>query len=401
MTEAYIFDAVRTPRGKGKKDGALYSVKPVQLVAGLLNALQVRNELDTSQVDDIVLGCVTPVGDQGADIAKTAAMVADWDVSVAGVQLNRFCASGLEAVNMGAMKVRSGFEDLVVVGGVESMSRVPMGSDGGAWVMDPQTNMHSNFVPQGIGADLIATLEGFSRADVDAFALRSQHKAARASADGSFAKSLIPVTDQNGIVLLDHDEFIRGDSTLDGLGKLKPSFEMMGQMGFDATALRVYSHVERIEHVHTPGNSSGIVDGAALMLIGSAAKGKELGLKPRARIVATAVTSTDPTIMLTGPAPATRKALAKAGLAIDDIDLFEVNEAFASVVMKFIKDMGVSEGKVNVNGGSIAMGHPLGATGCAILGTLLDELEKRQLRYGLVTLCVGGGMGIATIIERI
>jgi len=401
MTEAYIFDALRTPRGKGKKDGALYSVKPVQLVAGLLNALQARNGLDTSQVDDIVLGCVTPVGDQGADIAKTAAMVADWDVSVAGVQLNRFCASGLEAVNLGAMKVCSGFEDLVVVGGVESMSRVPMGSDGGAWVMDPETNMHSNFVPQGIGADLIATLEGFSRADVDAFALRSQQKAARASADGSFARSLIPVTDQNGIVLLDHDEFIRGDSTLEGLGKLKPSFEMMGQMGFDATALRVYSHVERIEHVHTPGNSSGIVDGAALMLIGSEAKGKELGLKPRARIVAAAVTSTDPTIMLTGPAPATRKALAKAGLSIDDIDLFEVNEAFASVVMKFMKDMGVSEDKVNVNGGSIAMGHPLGATGCAILGTLLDELEKRQLRYGLATLCVGGGMGIATIIERI
>ncbi|PPV34096.1 acetyl-CoA C-acetyltransferase [Ectopseudomonas oleovorans] len=401
MTEAYIFDAVRTPRGKGKKDGALYSVKPVQLIAGLLNALQTRNDLDTSQVDDIVLGCVTPVGDQGADIAKSAAMVANWDVSVAGVQLNRFCASGLEAVNLGAMKVRSGFEDLVVVGGVESMSRVPMGSDGGAWVMDPETNIHSNFVPQGIGADLIATLEGFSRADVDAFALRSQHKAARASADGSFAKSLVPVTDQNGIVLLDHDEFIRGDSTLEGLGKLKPSFEMMGQMGFDATALRVYSHVERIEHVHTPGNSSGIVDGAALMLIGSAAKGKELGLKPRARIVATAVTSTDPTIMLTGPAPATRKALAKAGLSVDDIDLFEVNEAFASVVMKFMKDMGVSESKVNVNGGSIAMGHPLGATGCAILGTLLDELEKRQLRYGLATLCVGGGMGIATIIERV
>lgn len=401
MTEAYIFDAVRTPRGKGKKDGALYSVKPVQLIAGLLNALQTRNDLDTSQVDDIVLGCVTPVGDQGADIAKTAAMVADWDVSVAGVQLNRFCASGLEAVNLGAMKVRSGFEDLVVVGGVESMSRVPMGSDGGAWVMDPETNIHTNFVPQGIGADLIATLEDFSRADVDAFALRSQHKAARASGNGAFAKSLVPVADQNGIVLLDHDEFIRGDSTLEGLGKLKPSFEMMGQMGFDATALRVYSHVERIEHVHTPGNSSGIVDGAALMLIGSAAKGKELGLKPRARIVATAVTSTDPTIMLTGPAPATRKALAKAGLSIDDIDLFEVNEAFASVVMKFMKDMGVSEDKVNVNGGSIAMGHPLGATGCAILGTLLDELEKRQLRYGLATLCVGGGMGIATIIERI
>ncbi|MCU1716224.1 acetyl-CoA C-acetyltransferase [Pseudomonas sp. 5P_3.1_Bac2] len=401
MTEAFIFDAVRTPRGKGKKDGALYSVKPVDLVAGLLKALQARNNLDTSQVDDIVLGCVTPVGDQGADIAKTAAMVADWDVSVAGVQLNRFCASGLEAVNLGAMKVRSGFEDLVVVGGVESMSRVPMGSDGGAWVMDPATNMHSHFTPQGIGADLIATLEGFSRSDVDNFALRSQQKAARASQTGSFKKSLVPVTDQNGIVLLDHDEFIRGDSTLEGLGKLKPSFEMMGQMGFDSTALQVYSHVEQINHVHTPGNSSGIVDGSALMLIGSAAKGQELGLKARARIVATAVTSTDPTIMLTGPAPATRKALAKAGLSVEDIDLFEVNEAFASVVMKFMQDMGVSEDKVNVNGGSIAMGHPLGATGCAILGTLLDELEQRQLRYGLATLCVGGGMGIATIIERI
>ncbi|MFI8481049.1 acetyl-CoA C-acetyltransferase [Pseudomonas sp. NPDC078700] len=400
MTEAYIFDAVRTPRGKGKKDGALYSVKPVNLIAGLLSALQTRNHLDTSHVDDIVLGCVTPVGDQGADIAKTAAMVADWDVSVSGVQLNRFCASGLEAVNLGAMKIRSGFEDLVVVGGVESMSRIPMGSDGGAWVMDPETNMHTHFTPQGIGADLIATLEGFSRADVDAYALRSQHKAARASADGSFSKSLVPVVDQNGIVLLDHDEFIRGDSTAEGLGKLKPSFEMMGQMGFDGTALRVYSHVERINHVHTPGNSSGIVDGSALMLIGSEAKGRELGLKPRARIVATAVTGTDPTIMLTGPAPATRKALAKAGLNVADIDLFEVNEAFASVVMKFMKDMGVSEDKVNVNGGSIAMGHPLGATGCAILGTLLDELERRELRYGLATLCVGGGMGIATIIER-
>jgi len=401
MTQALIFDALRTPRGKGKADGALHSVKPVNLVAGLMRALRQRCELDTSQVDDVVLGCVTPIGDQGADIAKTAVQVADWDVSVAGVQINRFCASGLEAVNLGAMKVRSGFEELVVVGGVESMSRVPMGSDGGAWVLDPETNLHSHFTPQGIGADLIATLEGFSRQDVDQFALQSQHKAARARAAGAFAKSLVPVQDQNGIVLLDHDEFIRADSTLEGLGNLKPSFEMMGQMGFDATALRVYSHVERINHVHTPGNSSGIVDGAALMLIGSEAKGRELGLKPRARIVATAVTSTDPTIMLTGPAPATRKALAKAGLRVEDIDLFEVNEAFASVVLKFIKDMAIDPAKVNVNGGSIAMGHPLGATGCAILGTLLDELEARGQRYGLATLCVGGGMGIATIIERL
>ncbi|HCF0184808.1 TPA: acetyl-CoA C-acetyltransferase [Pseudomonas aeruginosa] len=401
MTDAFIYDAVRTPRGKGKKDGALHSVKPVNLMAGLLRAVQRRNDLDTTKVDDIVLGCVTPVGDQGADIAKTAALVADWDEQVAGVQINRFCASGLEAVNLGAMKVRSGFEDLVLVGGVESMSRVPMGSDGGAWALDPETNLHTSFVPQGIGADLIATLEGFSRADVDAFALRSQQKAAKACAEGLFGKSLVPVADQNGIVLLDHDEFIRADSTLEGLAALKPSFEMMGQMGFDATALRKYSQVERIEHVHTPGNSSGIVDGASAMLIGSEAKGRELGLKARARIVATAVTSTDPTIMLTGPAPATRKALAKAGLKVEDIDLFEVNEAFASVVMKFMKDMGVAESKVNVNGGAIAMGHPLGATGCIILGTLLDELERRNLRYGLATLCVGGGMGIATIIERV
>ncbi len=400
MSEALIFDAVRTPRGKGKADGALHSVKPVNLLAGLLRALQLRNDLNTAEVDDIVLGCVTPVGDQGADIAKTAAMVADWDVSVAGVQVNRFCASGLEAVNLGAMKIRSGFEDLVVVGGVESMSRVPMGSDGGAWVLDPQTNMHCHFTPQGIGADLIATLEGFTRADVDAFALGSQQKAARARQAGAFRKSLIPVRDQNGCLLLDHDEFIRADSTLEGLGKLKPSFEMIGQMGFDATALRVYSHVERIRHVHTPGNSSGIVDGAAAMLIGSDVKGRALGLRARGRIITTAVTGTDPTIMLTGPAPATRKALSKAGLTVQDIDLFEVNEAFASVVLKFIKDLDVDPLKVNVNGGAIAMGHPLGATGCMILGTLLDELEERQLRYGLATLCVGGGMGIATIIER-
>ena len=401
MTDAWIFDAVRTPRGKGKPDGALYSVKPVDLAAGLLRSLRARNDLDTAEVDDILLGCVTPVGDQGADIAKTAALVAGWDERVAGVQLNRFCASGLEAVNMAAMKVRSGFEDLVVAGGVESMSRVPMGSDGGAWALDPATNLACQFVPQGIGADLIATLEGFSREDVDAFALRSQQKAAQARRDNLFERTLVPVTDQNGLVLLDHDEFIRPDTSLEGLGKLKPSFEMMGQMGFDATALRKYSQVERINHVHTPGNSSGIVDGAALMLVGSEAKGRQLGLAPRGRIIATAVTGSDPTIMLTGPAPATRKALAKSGLSIDDIDLFEVNEAFASVVLKFMKELRVPEEKVNVNGGAIAMGHPLGATGCIILATLLDELERRQLRYGLATLCVGGGMGIATIIERV
>jgi acetyl-CoA C-acetyltransferase len=401
MTEAFIFDAVRTPRGKGKPGGALYSVKPVQLMAGLLSELQVRNHLDTSQVDDIVLGCVTPIGEQGADIARTAALVANWAVEAAGVQINRFCASGLEAVNMGAMKVRSGFEDLVVVGGVESMSRVPMGSDGGAWVLDPQTHLHTHYTPQGIGADLIATVEGFSRHDLDVFALESQRKAARAQQTGAFRKSLVAVKDQNGTLLLDHDEFVRAESTLQGLGALKPSFESLGKRGYDATALRVYSHVERIDHVHTPGNSSGIVDGAAAMLIGSAEKGRELGLRPRARIVAAAVTGTDPTIMLTGPAPAARKALARAGLTLADIDLFEVNEAFASVVLKFIKNTGVDASKVNVNGGAIALGHPLGATGCVILGTLLDELETRQLRYGLATLCVGGGMGIATIIERV
>ncbi|WP_426416808.1 acetyl-CoA C-acetyltransferase [Aestuariirhabdus sp. LZHN29] len=400
-TEAYIFDAIRTPRGKGKRDGSLHTVKPVDLVAGLLRELQQRHDLDTTQIDDIVLGCVTPVGDQGADIAKTAASVADWDVSVAGVQLNRFCASGLEAVNMAAMKVASGWEDLVVCGGVESMSRVPMGSDGGAWVADPATNLHTNFIPQGIGADLIATIEGFSREDVDHFALDSQRKAAAARDGGRFERSLVPVRDQNGIVLLAQDEFIKPQSTMEGLGKLKASFEMMGAMGFDDTALRVYSHIERINHVHTPGNSSGIVDGATTLLIGSGRKGKELGLTPRARIVATAVTSTDPTIMLTGPGPAARKALAKAGMSVEEIDLFEVNEAFASVVLKFIKDMGVDPAKVNVNGGSIAMGHPLGATGAMIMGTVVDELEARGLRYGLCTLCVGGGMGIATIVERV
>ncbi|RRJ84433.1 acetyl-CoA C-acetyltransferase [Aestuariirhabdus litorea] len=400
-TEAFIFDAIRTPRGKGKKDGSLHTVKPVDLVAGLLTELQQRHDLDTSQVDDIVLGCVTPVGDQGADIAKTAASVADWDISVAGVQINRFCASALEALNMGAMKVASGWEDLVVCGGVESMSRVPMGSDGGAWVADPATNIHTDFVPQGIGADLIATIEGFSREEVDRFALGSQQKAAAARDSGRFDRSVVPVTDQNGIVLLARDEFIKPQSTMEGLAQLRPSFEAMGAMGFDDTALRVYSHIERINHVHTPGNSSGIVDGATTVLIGSERKGRELGLTPRARIVATAVTSTDPTIMLTGPAPAARKALARAGMSVDEIDLFEVNEAFASVVLKFIKDMGVDPASVNVNGGSIAMGHPLGATGAMIVGTLIDELEARGQRYGLATLCVGGGMGIATIVERV
>jgi acetyl-CoA C-acetyltransferase len=400
-TEAYIFDAVRTPRGRGKKDGSLHSVKPITLLTTVLHALQERNSLDTAQVDDIVMGCVTAVGDQGADIAKTAALAADWDEKVAGVTLNRFCASGLEAVNLAAMKVRSGWEDMVVAGGVEAMSRVPMGSDGGAWATDPETNLHTGFMPQGIGADLIATLEGFSREDVDGFAVKSQQKAANAWENGYFGKSIIPITDQNGVVILERDEHVRGNTTLESLAGLKPSFQMMGEMGFDGVAREKYHYVEKINHVHHAGNSSGIVDGATAVLIGSEAKGKAMGLTPRARIIATAVTSTDPTIMLTGPAPAARKALEKAGMTADQIDLFEVNEAFASVVMRFQRELSVPDEKVNVNGGAIAMGHPLGATGAMILGTLLDELERRELRYGLATLCVGGGMGIATIIERV
>ncbi|MGR6870974.1 acetyl-CoA C-acetyltransferase [Pseudomonas sp. HK3] len=400
-TDAFIYDAIRTPRGKGKKDGSLHEVKPVSLVVGLMKALEERNKLDTSKVEDVVLGCVTPIGDQGADIAKTAALAAGWDEKVSGVQLNRFCASGLEAVNMAAMKVASGWEDLIVAGGVESLSRIPMGSDGGAWAMDPATNFQTGFVPQGVGADLIATLEGFSRDDVDAFAVNSQIKAAAARKNGKFNKSLIPVTDQNGITILDHDEFIREGTTTADLAKLKPSFQMMGQMGFDDSAKLKYPQVEEINHMHHAGNSSGIVDGAALVLIGNEKIGKELNMKPRARIVSVALTSTEPTIMLTGPGPASLKALDKAGLTVDDIDLFEVNEAFASVVMKFQKDLGVPWEKINVNGGAIAMGHPLGATGAMILGTLLDELEAQEKRYGLATLCVGGGMGIATIIERI
>lgn len=401
-TDAFIYDAIRTPRGKGKKDGSLHTVKPVSLVVGLMKALEERHPtLDTGKIEDVVLGCVTPVGDQGADIAKTATLAAGWDEKVAGMQLNRFCASGLEAVNTAAMKVASGWEDLVVAGGVESMSRIPMGSDGGAWALDPATNIQTNFVPQGIGADLIATLEGFSREDVDAFAVNSQKKAAAAQAAGKFDRSRIPVKDQNGVTILDHDEFIRAETTVEGLSNLKASFQMMGGMGFDDTAKLKYPQVEEINHIHHAGNSSGIVDGAALVLIGNEKIGKELGMKPRARVVSVALTSTDPTIMLTGPAPAARKALDKAGLTAQDIDIYEVNEAFASVVMKFQKELDVPWEKINPNGGSIAMGHPLGATGAMILGTLVDELERTEKRYGLATLCVGGGMGIATIIERV
>ena len=399
--EAFIYDAIRTPRGKGKKDGALHEVKPVNLLAGVLADLQRRSGFDTAAIDDVVMGVVSPVGEQGAVIAKVAALKAGWDFRASGVQVNRFCASGLEAVNLAAQKVRSGWEDLVVAGGVESMSRVPIGADGGAWAQDPETNSATLFVPQGIGADLIATVEGFSRADVDTFALESQQRAAGARAAGYFAHSVVPVKDFLGQTILAEDEFIKPHTTLEGLASLKPAFDQLGSMGFDAVALQRYPQVERIHHVHHAGNSSGIVDGAAAVLVGSEAAGKTHGLKPRARIVAAALSGADPTIMLTGPMPATRKALARAGMTVEQIDLFEVNEAFAAVVMRFMKEMKVPHGKVNVNGGAIAMGHPLGATGAMILGTLVDELHRRKLRYGLATLCVGGGMGIATIVERV
>ena len=401
MTEAFIYDAIRTPRGKGKQDGSLHAVRPVDLLAGVLAELQRRNGFDTAAVDDVVMGVVSPVGEQGAVIAKLAALRAGWDFRASGLQINRFCASGLEAVNLAAQKVRSGWEELVVAGGVESMSRVPLGSDGGDWGKDPATHSAPPFVPQGIGADLIATLEGFSRSDVDAFALESQRRAATARAAGYFARSIVPVRDGSGQIILDQDEFIKPQTTLEGLAALKPAFEQLGAAGFDSVALQRYPHAGRITHVHHAGNSSGIVDGAAAVLVGSEAAGKTHGLTPRARIVAAALSGADPTIMLTGLMPAARKALAKAGMTIEQIDLFEVNEAFAAVVLRFMKEMKVPHEKVNVNGGAIAMGHPLGATGAMILGTLLDELERRQLRYGMVTLCVGGGMGIATIVERL
>ena len=401
--QAFVYDALRTPRGRGKKTGSLHEVKPVDLVVGLLDEVRTRNPgLDPARVDDVVLGVVSPLGDQGGDIAKTAALAAGYPETVAGVQLNRFCASGLEAVNQAAARVRSGFEDLILAGGVESMSRVPMGSDGGAWAMDPATALTTSFVPQGIGADLIATLEGWTRQDVDAYAAESQARAAKAQANGYFDRSVVPVLDRNGLTVLDKDEFIRPGTTVESLAGLPPSFAAIGdQGGFDSVALEKYHWVERIDHVHHAGNSSGIVDGAALMAIGTEQVGTDLGLTPRARILATAVSGADPTIMLTGPAPASRKALAKAGLAVEDIDLWEMNEAFAAVAMRFMRDLGLSHEVVNVNGGSIAMGHPLGATGAMILGTLVDELERRDLRYGLATLCVGGGMGIATVVERI
>ncbi|PWN02632.1 acetyl-CoA C-acetyltransferase [Nocardioides silvaticus] len=403
MAEAFVYDHLRTPRGRGKASGSLHEVKPVDLAVGLLNEIEKRNPtLDTNRVDDVILGVVSPIGDQGGDIAKTAALAAGYPDTVAGVQLNRFCASGLEAVNQAAGRVRGGFENLIIAGGVESMSRVPMGSDGGAWAMDPATSFKSSFVPQGIGADLIATIEGWDREDVDAFAAESHHRAAKAWANGYFDGAIVPVKDINGIPVLERDETVRPDTSVEGLAGLKPSFAQIGKdAGFDSVALEKYHWLEKINHVHHAGNSSGIVDGAALTLIGSEQVGNDLGLTPRARIVATAVSGADPVIMLTGPAPAARKALAVAGLEVGDIDLFEINEAFASVAMRFMRDMGISHDITNVNGGAIAMGHPLGATGAMILGTLIDELERRDLRRGLATLCVGGGMGIATIVERI
>ena len=402
-TEALIFDAIRTPRGRGKADGALHTIKPIDLVVGLIDALRERNPgLDPTRIEDIVLGVVTPIGDQGMDIARIAALKAGLPETVAGVQVNRFCASGLEAVNMAAQKIASGWEDLVLAGGVESMSRIPIGSDGGAWALDPETNYATAFVPQGISADLIATLEGFSREDVDAYALRSQQRAAGAQAAGHFMRSVVAVRDVNDQVVLDRDEHIRPQTTAEGLAALPPSFEMIGEAGgFDAVALQRYHWLEGINHVHTAGNSSGIVDGAALVIVGSERAGSELGLVPRARVLATALSGTESTIMLTGPAPASRKALERAGLRADDLDLIEMNEAFASVVLRFVRDLDLDIEKVNVNGGAIAMGHPLGATGAMILGTLIDELERRDKRYGLATLCVGGGMGIAAVVERL
>lgn len=398
---AYIYDAVRTPRSKGKKDGNLHQVKPIDLGAGLLKGLQARHDLDTSYVDDVVMGCVTPVGEQGSNVAKMIVQNADWDESVAGVQLDRFCASGLEAVNIAAQKVASGWEDLVVAGGVECMSRVPMGSNGGAMAGDAAFQLKTGFVPQGIGADVIANLDGYSRKDVDAFSLASQQRAAHARDNGYFDKSVLPVLDKNGLTILAKDDFIKPNTTMEGLGNLKASFEMMGGLGFDDVILRKYNSLEKVTHVHTPGNSSGIVDGASAVLIGSEKAGKDLGLTPRGRIVSTAVLASCPIIMLAGPAPAAKKALDKAGLKASDIDLWEINEAFASVAMRYMKDLEIGHEVTNVNGGSIAMGHPLGATGAMLVSIMLDELERRGLKRGMLSLCVGGGMGISTIIERV
>ena len=402
MTDAFILDTVRSPRGRGRPDGSLHSITPIQLAAQTLGALRDRTSLDTSQVDDVILGCVTPVGEQGADIARIATLAAGYAENVPGKQLNRFCASGLEAVNTAAAQIMAGQSDMVIGGGVEHMSRVTMGMDGGAWAIDPAVAFPLHFIPQGISADLIATIEGFSREQVDAYAVESQRRAAHAQAAGYFDRSLFPVKDVIGEVALDKDEYLRPGTSMADLAKLKPAFEMLGEQGgFTAVALQRYPEVESINHVHTAGNSSGIVDGAAAVLLGSKKAAKKAGLTPRARIRAFASTGSEPTIMLTGPAPSARKALKRAGMKPKDIDLWEINEAFASVVLKFIRDMDLTTDNVNVNGGAIALGHPLGATGAVILGMVLDELERRNLSTALVTLCVGGGMGTATIIERV
>lgn len=400
--EAFVYDAIRTPRGKGKR-GSLHGTKPISLLVGLIDEIQKRNPtLDTDRIDDLLVGVVTPIGDQGADIARTAVLAAGLPDTIGGLQINRFCASGLSAVNLGAGQVRSGWDQLILAGGVESMSRVPMGTDGGAWMMDPATNYDTYLIPQGTSADLIATIEGFSREDVDAYALQSQERAAKAWTGGYFDRSIVPVVDQNGITVLDRDEHMRPDSTAESLGELSPAFAMIGELGgFDAVALQKYHWIEQIDHVHTAGNSSGIVDGAALVLVGSEEAGRHAGLTPRARIVAGATSGADSTIMLTGPTPATRKLLDLTGLGVDDIDLFEINEAFASVVLKYQRDMGIPGEKLNVNGGAIAMGHPLGATGAMLVSTVIDELERRELRRAVITLCVAGGMGVATLVERV
>ncbi len=398
---AYIYDAIRTPRSKGKHTGTLNEVKPIHLVTTLLREMQQRHDLDTSRVDDVMLGCVAPVMEQGSVLPKIALQTAGWDESVPGAQVNRFCASGLDTFNTAAAKVASGWEDLVCAGGFESMSRVPMGADGGPFAEDPETGLDTGFVPQGIGADLIATMEGWSRDDVDAFAMESQRRAAHARDNGWFDRSVVPVRDENGVTILERDDFIKPDTDMQKLAALRPSFEQMGKMAFDAVALKKYTDVEAINHVHTPGNSSGIVDGASLIMVGNAQAGKDLGLDPRGRVVSIALTSTCPTIMLTGPGPASQKALAKAGLTIDDIDLVEINEAFASVALRLQRDLDVPDEKLNVVGGAIAMGHPLGATGGCLVSTMLDELERRDQKRALICMCVGGGMGIASIIERV
>ena len=401
MAEAYIFDAVRTPRGKGKKDGSLHEITALSLATQVLENLRDRNGLDTSQVDDVILGCVSPVGEQGADIARTAVLNAGWSQETAGVQINRFCASGLEAVNMAAAKVASGEARMAVGGGVEAMSRVPMGSDGGAWPTDPSSAFPTYFVPQGVSADMIASKYGFSRDDVDAYAVESHKRAAKSWEEGRFKKSVVPVRNQLGLTQLDRDETIRPGTDMQTLGGLNPSFQMMGDMAFDAVINQRYPEVERVHHVHTPGNSSGIVDGSAGVLVGTLGMGQALGLKPRAKILGGASIGSEPSIMLTGPEPVTRKLLKRLGMEVNDIDLYELNEAFAAVVLRYMQALDIPHDKINVCGGAIAMGHPLGATGAMILGTVLDELERSDKSTALATLCIGGGMGTATVIERV